>query len=37
LTRRSGIGKKERSELDGFSHENPDPVLKVWEGRRKPY
>jgi hypothetical protein len=23
--------KKKKKEPDGFSHENPDPILKVWE------
>jgi len=27
--RRTRTRKKERSELDGFSHENPDPILEV--------
>jgi hypothetical protein len=24
---------KKKIELDGFSHENPNPILKVWEGK----
>jgi hypothetical protein len=35
LTRITGIGNFlfKKREPDRFSHENPNPILKVWEGK----